>query len=116
MKKFYCDRCGEEIKDVPLKMFPETNAGRMNNKLELLMKPLISKNFCEECMAEIVDFALNKNPCDECIQQMMDENAMLREEDEKEGSGSSEPDLVQFAAGVVTEDLLVLCKLLTAFG
>ena len=69
------------------------------NDLSPDMRRIEKMDFCEECMAEIVDFALNKNLCDECVQQMMDENAMLREEDEKAGSGSSEPDPGQFIAG-----------------
>lgn len=103
MKKYYCDRCGEEIKDVPLKMFPETNEGRMHKKLELLMAPLISKDFCNECMAEIVEFSLNKQSCDECVQQMMDENVMLRETDEKVGSDTrreTDPDEIDWNNGL----------------
>lgn len=102
MKKYYCDRCGEEIKGEPLRMVPSfTKDLSMHRRKGLvqLMQPLEDKDFCEKCLAEIVDFALNKNPCDEYAQQMMEENAILREEDEKAGSGSSEPDPEQFTSG-----------------
>lgn len=88
MKKYYCDRCGEEIKGEPLRMVPSFTKDLsmyMKTKLSSLMEPLANKDFCEECLAEIVDFALNKNTCDECVQQMMDENAMLRGMDEETG-------------------------------
>lgn len=91
MKKFYCDRCGEEIKGEPLRMVPSfTKDLSMHRRkgLVLLMQLLEDKDFCEECLAEIVDFALNKNPCDECVQQMVEENAILREADEDVGSGT----------------------------
>lgn len=85
MMKIYCDRCGEEITGIPLKMLPTVCQNIPADKLDemlLLKDPLRHKVFCKECIAEIADFALNKNTCDECVQQMMDENAMLREEDE----------------------------------
>lgn len=88
MKKYYCDRCGEEIKRAPFRFF---NA--FTDDLSKYTEKLADKDFCEECMAEIVSFALNENTCDECVQQMMDENAMLRETDEEMGSDAQgEPD------------------------
>lgn len=78
MNKYYCDRCGEEIKENPCRFFYACT-----DELSKYGKELADKEFCKECMEEIVDFALNRNPCDECVQQMMDENAMLRETDDK---------------------------------
>lgn len=63
------------------------------------MQQLAGKDFCRDCIADIVDFALNKNTCDECVQQMMDENAMLRETDEEMGSdaqGEPDPDVLDW--------------------
>lgn len=108
MKKFYCDRCGKEIKGDPLRLMSsfsytsdpsEDISMDIKKRVTRLMRPLEEKDFCIDCIEEIVEFALNGNTCDECVQQMMEENAMLREEDEKAGSGSSEPDPGQFPAG-----------------
>ncbi len=83
--KFYCDRCGEVISGEPLKMVPSScdklTSMYIRKNLAVLMNQLADMDFCEECLTEIVDFALNKNTCDECVQQMMEENAMLREAD-----------------------------------
>lgn len=87
--KIYCDRCGEEITGIPLKMLPTACQNIPADKLDemlLLKDPLRHKVFCKECIAEIADFALNKNVCDKCVQQMMEENAMLREIDEENSS------------------------------
>lgn len=98
MKKFYCDRCGKEISGEPLSLstsWDATTSMDTRKKLVVLMKPLENMDFCEECLEEIVDFALNKNVCDECVQQMAEENAMLREADEEVGSetlGETDPD------------------------
>lgn len=96
MKKFYCDRCGEEIKGKRLKMFSsddKTSEMYIRRKLVGLMTPLADMDFCEECLTEIVDFALNKKTCDECVQQMMDESAVLRELYEETGPSTQvEPD------------------------
>lgn len=94
--KIYCDRCGEEITGIPLKMLPtacQNIPADMLDEMLLLKEPLRHKVFCKECIAEIADFALNKNACDECVQQMMDENAMLREAAEETGPSTKiEPD------------------------
>lgn len=96
MKKYYCDRCGAEIEGESLRMIPSFTKDLsmyMKTKISSLMEPLQKMDFCEECLAEIVDFALNKSPCDECVQQMMEENAILREEAEETGSSTKiEPD------------------------
>ena len=87
MMKIYCDRCGEEITGIPLKMLPtacQNIPADALDELLLFKEPLRHKVFCKECIAEIADFALDKNACDECVQQMMDENAMLREPDPDE--------------------------------
>lgn len=91
MKKFYCDRCGEEIKGEPSRMFQscyKTASMYIRKKLVESMKLLADMDFCENCLAEIVDFARNKNVCDECVQQMADENAMLRESAAETGSST----------------------------
>lgn len=106
MKKYYCDRCGEEIKGKRLKMFSsddKTSEMYIRRKLVGLMTPLADMDFCEECRTEIVDFALNKKTCDECVQQMMDENAMLRAPDEESGPGAQrepEPDEIDWNAAL----------------
>lgn len=99
MIKDYCDRCGEEIKGTPLKMLPTSvkNLSVDERNGVLLLKELIrDKVFCRECIAMIIDFAVNKNTCDECVERMMAEAAMLHEmdsEDDEKGSGShGEPD------------------------
>ena len=96
MKKYYCDRCGAEIEGEALRMIPSFTKDLsmyMKTKISSLMKPLQQMDFCEECLTEIVDFALHKNACDECVRQMMEENAMLREEAEETGpSTKGEPD------------------------
>ncbi|MCX4341760.1 MAG: hypothetical protein OSJ72_19285 [Lachnospiraceae bacterium] len=87
MKKFYCDRCGEEITEA-LKILPsyaETISMEAKKELFILAQSLEKMDFCKECMAEIVDFARHKNSCDECVQQMMDESAMLQESDGETG-------------------------------
>lgn len=106
MKKYYCDRCGEEIKGEPLRMVPSfTKDLSMHRRKGLvqLMQPLEDKDFCEKCLAEIVDFALNKNPCDEYVQQMMEENAILREADEEVGYDirrETDPDEIDWNNGL----------------
>lgn len=96
MVKIYCDRCGEEITGIPLKMLPTACKGLPADVIDEMLQlkePLRHKVFCKECIAEIADFALNKNTCDECVQQMMDENAMLREvAEETEPRPKIEPD------------------------
>lgn len=96
MMKIYCDRCGEEITGVPLKMLPTACKGLpvdVIDEMLQLKEPIRNKVFCRGCIAEIIDFALNKNTCDECVRQMMEENAMLREEAEETGpSTKGEPD------------------------
>lgn len=99
MNKYYCDRCGEEIRENPCRfVYACTDA------LSKYGKELADKEFCKECMEEIVDFALNRNPCDACVQQMMDENAMLRETDEEGkkscGQGTPDPDVLPVWFGV----------------
>lgn len=96
MKKYYCDRCGAEIEGESLRMIPSFTKDLsmyMKTKISSLMKPLQQMDFCEECLTEIVDFALHKNACDECVRQMMEENAILRETAEETGSSTKgEPD------------------------
>lgn len=96
MKKYYCDRCGKKIEGESLRMIPSFTKDLsmyIKTKISSLMKPLQKMDFCEECLTEIVDFALNKSPCDECVQQMMGENTMLREAIEETGpSTKGEPD------------------------
>lgn len=64
----------------------------MRRKLPLEMQQLAGKDFCRDCIADIVDFALNGKACDECVQQMMEENAMLREEEKEESDTQGESD------------------------
>ncbi len=83
--KIYCDRCGEEITGIPLKMLPtacQSLPAYVLDELLVLKEPLRHKVFCKECIAEIADFALNKNTCDECAEQKgeggMGEKEILR--------------------------------------
>lgn len=94
MIKNYCDRCREEIKGTPLKMLP-TSVKNLSidelNEVLLLKQPIRDKVFCRECIAMIIDFAVNKDTCDECVEIMMVEAAMLHEmdsEDDEKESGS----------------------------
>lgn len=87
MMKIYCDRCGEEIAGIPLKMLPTACKGLpvdVIDEMLQLKEPIRHKVFCKGCIAEIADFALDRNACDECVEQMMEENAMLRELDPDE--------------------------------
>ena len=87
MMKIYCDRCGEEITGIPLKMLPtacQSVPADVLDELLVLKEPLRHKVFCKGCIAEIAVFALDRNACDECVEQMMEENAMLREPDPDE--------------------------------
>lgn len=76
MNALFCDRCGSRIDGRPLGMH-----FAYGNDLSPDMRRIEKMDFCEECMAEIVDFTLHKNACDECVQQMMEENTMLLEAD-----------------------------------
>ncbi len=94
MIKIHCDRCGEEIKGTPLKMFP-TSVKNLSidglNEVLLLKQPIRDKVFSRECIAMIIDFAVNKDTCNECVERMMAEAAMLHEmdsEDDEKESGS----------------------------
>ncbi len=99
VRKIYCDRCGREVDREESRIVPSFTtwdvARYMRRKLPLEMQQLAGKDFCRDCIADIVDFALNGKACDECVQQMMEENAMLREADEEVGSdtlGETDPD------------------------
>ncbi len=99
VRKIYCDRCGREVDREESRIVPSFTTGDvaryMRRKLPLEMQQLAGKDFCRDCIADIVDFALNGKACDECVQQMMEENAMLREADEEVGSdtlGETDPD------------------------
>lgn len=88
MNTIFCDRCGSRIDGKPLGMH-----FAYGNDLSLDMRRIEKMDFCEECMAEILDFALHKNVCDECVQQMKEENVMLREAAEETGPSTKiEPD------------------------
>lgn len=75
-----CDRCGKEITNDPVRIVPhhvprkskseedELDEGR--NELPLWIERMMQKDFCEECTAEIVEFALNGNTCDECVAEL----------------------------------------------
>lgn len=83
MMKIYCDKCGEEITGIPLKMLPmacQSLPADVLDELLLLKEPLRYKVFCKGCIAEIADFALNKNTCDEYAEQKgdMGEKEILR--------------------------------------
>ena len=87
MRRIYCDRCGREVDREESRIVPSFTtwdvARYMRRKLPLEMQQLAGKDFCRDCIADIVDFALNGKACDECVQQMRDENAVLREADEE---------------------------------
>lgn len=61
MSTVFCDRCGSRIDGKPLGMH-----FAYGNDLSLDMRRIEKMDFCEECMAEIVELALHKNVCDEC--------------------------------------------------
>lgn len=61
MSTIFCDRCGSRIDGKPLGMH-----FAYGNDLSCDMRRIAKMDFCEECMAEIVEFALHKNACDEC--------------------------------------------------
>ena len=90
MRMCVCDRCGEKILG---------RSGRISifgaKEIEKEYRgSLQGKDFCRECIAEIVKFASNKNTCDECIREM-EENAVLlsKADDEKRrSSNQEEPD------------------------
>lgn len=96
VRKIYCDRCGREVDREESRIVPSFTtwdvARYMRRKLPLEMQQLAGKDFCRDCIADIVDFALNGKACDECVQQMMEENAMLREEEKEESDTQGESD------------------------
>lgn len=77
MIKIYCDRCGREVDREESRIVSSFTTGDvaryMRRKLPLEMQQLAGKDFCRDCIADIVDFALNGKACDECVQQMMEE-------------------------------------------
>lgn len=90
MRMIICDRCGKEISG--------NSAGISIHGAETIRRKygryLQGKDFCDECIAMIVDFALNGNACDECIREMEENAELLRAaDDEKKGSDENkEPD------------------------
>lgn len=80
VEKILCDRCGEEITGVPIRISPHyARDDEFDNELPLWIERIINKDFCRECMEIIADFALNKNACDECVQEMEEERRMLQD-------------------------------------
>lgn len=69
MSTIFCDRCGSRIDGKPLGMH-----FAYGNDLSCDMRRIAKMDFCEECMAEIVEFALHKNACDECNHQVISRN------------------------------------------
>ncbi len=77
-----CNRCGEQIRSNPVHILIRGRKNIVKQYQELFHQ----KDFCKECIEEIVAFALNKDACDECMREMEEKAALLRMVDEKEGS------------------------------
>ena len=77
-----CNRCGEQIHSNPVHILirGRKNIGKQYQNL------FHQKDFCKECIEEIVAFALNKDACDECMREMEENAGLLRMVDEKDGS------------------------------
>lgn len=83
IRTIICDRCGEQIRSDPVHILINGKRGTIKQYQDLFHQ----KDFCKECIEEIIDFALNKDACDECMREMEIKAALLRVVDEKEGSG-----------------------------
>ena len=92
MRMRICDRCGEQILGSS-GYFSISVFGAKDIEKEY-RKSLRGKDFCRECTANIVEFALNKNVCDECIEEMKETTALLDavDDEEKGSSNQGEPD------------------------
>lgn len=89
MRMRICDRCGEQIHGSS-GYFTISVFGAKDIEKEY-RRSLRGKDFCRECIANIVEFALNKNVCDECIKEMEETTALMNAaDDEEKGSGSQE--------------------------
>ncbi len=69
-----CDRCREQIRSNPVHILI---CGRKNIAKQY-QDLFHQKDFCKECIEEIVAFALNKDACDECMREMEENAALLR--------------------------------------
>lgn len=77
-----CDRCGEQMRSNPVHILIR---GRKNIAKQY-QNLFHQKDFCKECIEEIIAFALNKDACDECMREMEENAALLRMVGEKGGS------------------------------
>ena len=73
-----CDRCGKEISDCPVRIVSHhvtkdsgSQLSEGSNELLSWIERMMNKDFCEECTADIVAFALNGNSCDECVDEIL---------------------------------------------
>lgn len=72
----YCDKCGAEIEGTPIQILPEHSdrhgdsqrpylEDEEENELPPWIERMLNKEFCEECIKKIFDFALNNTGADE---------------------------------------------------
>lgn len=76
-----CDRCGEQISSDPVHILI---CGKRKT-VKLYQELFQQKDFCKECIEEIIAFALNKDACDECMREMEEKAGLLRAADKAAG-------------------------------